>query len=474
MGAHDIEVKCLPEEKAWELFEEKVVAKECEGLPLAPVTIARAMACKKTEEEWKIAIEVLRRSSTHVFHDMDAKVYPLLKFSYDYLPDDMIQTCLLYCSLFSEDYVISKDKLVDLRIGEGFLDGYGNTSATRNQGHEIIGSLLRACLLEEIDEFYIKMHDVIRDMCLWIACDHEKEKRRFFVQAGYQLTTLPEVGNWGSVRRMSLMENNIENLIETPNCPDLQTLFLGENQLKVINNDFFQFMCGLKVLDLSGNIDIEELPLGISKLVFLECLDLSNTRIRQLPIEMKALEKLKCLNLQWIFPRIRIPKQLTSAFLKLEVLRMYGSAYFSGHEVEDNSECLAEELKWLNHLNVLTVTITSSLGLDRLSSTKSLCCCTVSIALQLSDDSKVLNILSLAKMKCLRSLHLGGCKSLEEVKMEWAGEGRKAKSHIQTLVFASEHCFQSLQTVSITRCSKLMEITWLILAPNLRVLNVGS
>ncbi|XP_022724171.1 LOW QUALITY PROTEIN: probable disease resistance protein At1g15890 [Durio zibethinus] len=383
MEAHKkIEVRCLPEEKAWELFQEKVgeetldsnpcirelaheLAKECGGLPLALVTIGRAMASKNKVEEWKYAIEVCRRSSTTVFPDMGEEVYPLLKFSFDSLPNDMFRTCLLYCSLFSEDYQIDKDELIDFWIGEGFLDGHGNQVYARNQGHHIIGCLLQACLLEEIDELSIKMHDVIRDMSLWIARKCEEEKWRFFVEAGYQLTKLPEVQNWGSIRRMSLMKNRIENLVEAPNCPDLQTLFLNDNQLKVINNDFFQFMCGLKVLNLSYNRDIEELPVGISKLVSLECLDLSHTRIRQLPIELKALEKLKCLNLESCESTIRIPRQLISTFSKLQVLRMFRCDYSLGQEVEDNSECLVEELKCLNHLNVLTVPITSALGLDR-------------------------------------------------------------------------------------------------------------
>ncbi|XVF11358.1 hypothetical protein REPUB_Repub08aG0020900 [Reevesia pubescens] len=88
MEAHKIPVQCLPEEKAWELFQEKVggaqtfdssprirqlaheVAKECKGLPLALITIARAMAFKSTVEEWTYALEVLRRSSISVFQDM--------------------------------------------------------------------------------------------------------------------------------------------------------------------------------------------------------------------------------------------------------------------------------------------------------------------------------------------------------------------------------------------------------------------
>ncbi|XVF11231.1 hypothetical protein REPUB_Repub08aG0008500 [Reevesia pubescens] len=469
MKAHKIPVECLPEEKAWELFTKNVdaqtqqtldssrpicqlareVAKECQGLPLALITIARAMACKETVEEWRGALEVLRRSSISVFQEM-------------------------------EDCLIEKDKLIDLWVGEGFLDGHGNTSQARNQGHEIIGSLIRSCLLEKVGDWAIKMHDVIRDMSLWIACKFEEEKWKFFVEARYQLIKAPEVGKWGSKHRMSLMANGIEILVEAPDCPHLQTLFLNENELKVINNDFFQFMCGLRVLDLSENRDLEELPVGISKLVSLESLDLSETSIRQLPLELKALEKLKCLRLESRDPYnsqiIIIPRQLISAFSKLQVLRIKSRFFSLDQEVEDSDEWLVEELKCLNRLDVLTVSIASASALDRFMSTERLCSCTVRIELHKFNDSKQLNVLSLAKnMKSLNSLYLINCESLEEVKMEWAGEeeGRMIKaepeSHIQTSVIATQHCFQSLRNLYIQDCSELRDITWLILAPNLSV-----
>ncbi|XVF11400.1 hypothetical protein REPUB_Repub08aG0024500 [Reevesia pubescens] len=352
-----IPVQCLPEEKAWELFQEKVgaqtldsspdirqlaheVAKECQGLPLALITIARAMAFKKRVENWKYALEVLRRSSIYVLKDMGEKVYPLLKFSYDSLPDDL-QKCLLYCSLFSENHLISKDKLIDFWIGEGFLDGHGDTSLARNQSHHII----------------------------------------------------------------------------------------------------------VHVWHLSENRYLEELPVGISKLVSLESLDLSGTRIRQLPLELKALEKLKCLRLVYV-GHIIIPRQLISAFSELQVSRIRGSYFSLGQEVEDSDEWLLEELKFLNRLDVLTVTITSAFALDRFMSTERLCSCTESMVLENLKDSKRL---SLGKnMKSLNSLDLIYCESLEEMKMEWAGEeeGRMIKaepeSHIQTSVIATQHCMLSM------------------------------
>ncbi|KAK3219475.1 hypothetical protein Dsin_013445 [Dipteronia sinensis] len=110
-------------------------------------------------------------------------------------------------------------KECDFWIGEGFFDEY-------ETGYSIIGDLLRACLLEEEDDDRFKMHDVIRDMALWIACEIVKEKGKFLVQTSVGLTEAPETEKWEGVKRMSLMEIQIENLSETPSCPHLLTLFL--------------------------------------------------------------------------------------------------------------------------------------------------------------------------------------------------------------------------------------------------------
>ncbi|XVF86501.1 hypothetical protein PTKIN_Ptkin18bG0045900 [Pterospermum kingtungense] len=489
MRAHQkIEMQCLPEEKAWKLFEEHVgsdildshpdirelaqqVAKECGGLPLALITIGRALACKKTPQEWEFAIEVLKRSAKSVFPSMGEEVYPLLKFSFDSLPNDMIRCCLLYCTLFTEDYHIPKEILVDSWIIEGFMDEYESISQARKQGHEIIGSLIHACLLKEVSDGTVKMHDVIRDMCLWIACTVDAEKWKFFVRAGYQLTEVPEIRKWRGIRRMSLMQNQIENLRDAPNCPDLQTLLLSQNHLKVIHNDFFRFMSGLKVLCFRVNKGLRELPVGISKLVSLECLDISFTGIRQLPIELRALQKLKCLNSEYLLDGIIIPKGLISGFSKLQMLRTIGSFPLMGEEVEDNStECLADELQRLNHLNVLSVSVASAFDLDRFLSVEALHSCTEQIGLHSFKDSEQLNILALAHLKNLNYMLLSKCESLEEVKIEWEGKVRMIKAPIQIQIpgITTQPFFQSLVKVYISRCSKLRDITWLILAPNLR------
>ncbi|PPR83612.1 hypothetical protein GOBAR_AA37096 [Gossypium barbadense] len=457
---NNIRVECLPPGEAFKLFEEKVgsetlqmhpdicklaeaVVEECAGLPLALITIGRAMASKKTPHEWKYAIEVLRQSTASVFPGVGKEMFPKLKFSYDNLADEKVKSCFLYCSLYPEDKSIEKDELIHCWIGEGLLDEHTNLSNARNRGHFIIGSLIDACLLEKQGNHRIKMHDVIRDMALWIAGESEE---KFFVKSGVQLKEQPKDKKWEEIIRMSVMDNLIENLTDILACPNLQTLFLGRNRLKVIINDFFNFMPMLRVLDLSHNMNLKELPVGIGKLVSLEHLNLSFTHIRKLPIELKALKNLKYLNLERT-RRLRIIPQLISSFSKLQVLKMEGCCY--------QCSLVLEEMEHLNYLNVLTITFTSTSELEKaLGFNKFISCAIEHVSLQGFRDSRSLNILALANLQPLYSLELSGYMVIEDVKIE-------------SNIIEGVGCFHSLRSIYLFDCNQLRDASWIIFAPHL-------
>ncbi|XP_052887789.1 LOW QUALITY PROTEIN: probable disease resistance protein At5g63020 [Gossypium arboreum] len=428
---NNIRVQCLPPGEAFKLFRRRLasetlqmhpdfrklaeaVVQECAGLPLALVTIGRAMASKKSPPEWEYAIEVLRQSAASVFPGVGKEMYPKLKFSYDCLTSERVKSCFLYCSLYPEDYSIPKEELVDCWIGEGLLDKHTNLSSARNQGLFIIGSLIDVGLLEK---------------------------------EGVQLKEQPKAKKWEEVTRMSLMENQIENLTEILECPNLQTLFLRSNHLKVIINDFFNFMPMLRVLDLSRNMNLEELPVGIAKLVSLEHLNLSRTGIKKLPVELKALAKLKYLNLEKTSRLSMIPQQLISSFSKLQVLKMVGCGY--------RCSLVFEEMEHLKYLNVVTITFRSASELENASRFNKFLSFTFEyVSLEDFMDSRSLNMLALANVPHLQSLAFSFCMYLEEVKIE-------------SNIIESVGRFHSLQFVSLCYCTRLKDVSWIIFAPNL-------
>jgi disease resistance protein RPS2 len=378
-----LKMECLPWEPAWELFREKVgdhlmsaspeirqqaqaLATKCGGLPLALITVGRAMASKRTAKEWKHAITVLKIAPWQLL-GMEFDVLEPLKKSYDNLPSDKLRLCLLYCSLFPEEFSISKDWIIGYCIGEGFIDDlYTEMDEIYNKGHDLLGDLKIASLLEKgEDEDHIKMHPMVRAMALWIASDFGTKETKWLVRAGVGLKEAPGAEKWSDAERISFMRNNILELYEKPNCPLLKTLMLqGNPGLDKICDGFFQFMPSLRVLDLS-HTSISELPSGISSLVQLQYLDLYNTNIRSLPRELGSLATLRFLLLSHM-PLEMIPSGVICSLTMLQVLYMdlsYGDwkVGTSGNGVD------FQELENLRRLRALDITIQSPEALERLS-----------------------------------------------------------------------------------------------------------
>ncbi|XP_040943751.1 disease resistance protein SUMM2-like [Gossypium hirsutum] len=215
-------------------------------------------------------------------------------------------------------------------------------------------------------------------------------------------------------------------------------------------DDFFNFMPMLRVLDSSSNRNLEELPVGIAKLVSLEHLNLSWTGIKKLPVELKALAKLKYLNLNWTEDLKMIPQQLISSFSKLQVLKMEGCGY----------GCLLvlEEMEHLKYLNVLTLTFKSASELEKASRFNKFFSCAIEcVELLHFRDSRSLNIMALAKLQHLCTLILWNCMDLEEVKIE-------------RNIIEGAGCFNSLRSVSVVECNHLRDVSWITFAPHLEVL----
>ncbi|CAB4303273.1 unnamed protein product [Prunus armeniaca] len=471
-----IKVGCLTWEKAWYLFQEKVgketlllhpdipehaeiVAKECGGLPLALITVGRVMACKKTPQEWKHAVQVLRRFASE-FSGMGDKVFPLLKFSYDNLPSQKVKSCFLYCALFPEDFVIRKDDLVYFWMCEDILDEYSNVEEAKNESYHIIGTLLTSCLLEDEGDS-VKMHDVIRDMALWLACDLGKKGENILVDTG--VYHAPNVAKWKNAKRVSLMgSSGIKSLDETPRSPNLLTLFLRGSFLKRIVDDYFDFMPTLRVLDLSENILITQLPSGVSNLVSLQHLNLSKTGIKRLPVEITTCACLKYLNLEHTFKLDYVPPNLLSSFPLLKVLRILDCGS-SNRVFFYNEKTMIDELQGLKHLDVLSLTVGDTSCFVNLDSHHILVTCTLTLCLKgeeyYGNPSSYLDLSDVAKanMKYLDTLQIKRMVDLHS----W----KKTRP-------ANPSCFLGLQFVEVVDCTNLKNLIWLVFAPNLSHLHV--
>ncbi|KAH0872460.1 hypothetical protein HID58_069822 [Brassica napus] len=383
MEADDkFQIDCLSTNEAWELFRSivgedllklhqdiptlaKQICEKCYGLPLALNVIVKAMSCKENVHEWHYAFDVLSTSS-HEFPDMEEKI-------------------------------LSRDE-----------DG------SNSQGHDIIGSLVRAHLLMECktkSTFHkigftpaVKMHDVLREMALWIGSTSGKEEEKQCVKSGVKLNRIPDEINWSVLRRISLMR---------------------DNKLKVIPDEFFQFMPALVVLDLSRNHNLRELPEEICSLTSLQYLNLSYTDISLLSVGLKGLRKLISLDLE---------------FTELKSIDGIG-------------------------ISLPNLQVKDALMLESIQRMERLANCIQSLWI----------FKMFAKALTLNTVALGGLRQLDifvsniaEKKIDWKNKEK------EDLLCNSYSCFKHLSSISISGFVGPKELTWLLFAPNLKHLAIEN
>lgn len=455
------EVKCLSPEESWDMFQEivgkptlkshpdipqlaRVVARKCGGLPIALSLIGKAMSPKRTAREWHHAIHLLVSSATQ-FSGMEA---PILKFTYDNLPGEDIKACFLYCALFPKSCDISKQDLVDCWIAEGMIEEE-DIEIAEIKCYEMISDLvIMGLLIDDESGYGIKIHGMVRDMALWIASDYGRQKENVVASKG--IHQMPEVNNWSIVRRMSVTCTQVNKISDSPDCPELTTLFLQENNLRWVSGNFFRWMTSLVVLNLSRNRELAELPEEVSSLVSLRLLNLSWTRIKRLPLGLKELKKLIHLDLD--DTPLLLEVDVIGYLLNLQVLRLFRSVPM------DLS--LLENIQLLKSLKELNLTVREVDVLKRLTSIHQLASCIRHLHLTgitINDGGTLL----LNSMLSLRVLNIGMC-NIPAIIVNWTSTIQRERVH-----FGNIPLLQNVHTVTLSWCKGLRDLTWLLLAPNL-------
>ncbi|KAI3951333.1 hypothetical protein MKW92_031031 [Papaver armeniacum] len=479
-----IKIECLDEDQAWSLFQQKVkqealschpdvlevakkVAKECRGLPLALITIGRTMSSKTDLKQWQHALCTLQESASQ-YSGMADKVLAILKYSYDSLESQKLKSCFLYCSLHPEDFSISIDGLIGCWLGEGFLENVDDLVKALNEGLDVIRCLKDACLLETGIMFgvkveaKVKMHDVVRDMAIWVASTLGEKKGTYLTVQAQSTLKLHELEK---AERVSLVGNTaITKLNGAPHCSKLLTMLLQNSNVSDISDDFFRFMPMLKVLNLNA------------------------VRLKKLPTSIFSLSKLEYLELPLYDEDVVLPPGSLASLTKLKAISLSRSCF---HWEFDGGPSLGE-LEGLQHLIGLQITIGTGVALQRLVTSQKLQLCTKLLSIKYCPGITSLtflppasvSVLSLVHMTSLSFLSLENCDELEELRiiscdavtlfttLEELHLLFMPKLRIVWDVPQQSFFSVSLKRVIITGCPGLKDITWLIYIQNLELLRL--
>ncbi|KAM3280567.1 hypothetical protein ACQJBY_047396 [Aegilops geniculata] len=290
------------------------IVKKCGGLPLAIISISGLLVNRPAvREEW----DKVKRSIGSALEKTKSLegMSSILSLSYNDLAPHL-KTCLLYLSLFPEDHVIDRDKLVRRWIAEGFISeerGQSKQEVAENYFYELINK----SMVQSVDiEYDGKVHACrVHDMMLEIIISKSAEDNFTTVVGGGQ-TSLPN--HQGSIRRLSIQHidkelaselanvdlSHVRTLIVMPSCcvthlPSLDWFealrvldFEGCEDLKDCDMKGMEKLFQLKYISFRGT-NISKLPLGILMLGNLETLDLRNSYVRELPAGITRLTALR-------------------------------------------------------------------------------------------------------------------------------------------------------------------------------------
>ncbi|XP_037444590.1 disease resistance protein RGA5-like [Triticum dicoccoides] len=290
------------------------ILKKCGGLPLAIVSISSLLANRPAvKEEW----EKIRRSIGSALENNQSLegMSKILLLSYNDLPPNL-KTCLLYLSVFPEDYVIDRKRLVRRWIAEGFI------SEERGQSRQEVAEryfyeLVNKSMVQLVDVGYdgkaraCRVHDMMLELII-----SKSNEDNFIVVVGGGQTTL---GNrQGFIRRLSIqhIDHEIAHLLAQKDLSHVRSLTVTSSACIKHLPSLGKFEA-LRVLDFEGCSGLEEYDMkSIGKLLQLKYLNFRDTGISKLPSGIVMLRDLETLDFGYTGV-----KELPTGFVQLTKLQ---------------------------------------------------------------------------------------------------------------------------------------------------------
>ncbi|XP_062076241.1 disease resistance protein RPM1-like [Humulus lupulus] len=297
----------LPLAESWDLFCRKTfqgitcpshleeickwILKKCEGLPLAIVAISGVLATKDTRriDEWDMVARSLGAEIDG--NDKLKDLKKVLSLSFNDLPY-YLKSCFLYMSIFPEDHLIERMRVIRLWVAEGFIEAKEG-KVLEEVADDYLNDLLNRSLMQvatttsdgRVKTF--RIHDLLREIIISKSRDQN-------------FATIVKEQNiqWSDRARRLSVHYTLQHLQPNRSVSQLRSLFVFEVVEKLRLHTLFPggFRL-LSVLDLQ-NSHLKRFPIEVVNLFYLKYLSLRDTQVKIVPRLIGNLQNLETLDLK--------------------------------------------------------------------------------------------------------------------------------------------------------------------------------
>ncbi|XP_062201159.1 disease resistance protein RGA5-like [Phragmites australis] len=295
----------------------KKILKKCGGVPLAIITIASMLASlpNQTKFEW---YRVYNSMGFGLENDKTLEsMRVILSLSYNDLPC-YLKPCLLYLSMFPEDFEIPRLSLVQMWAAEGFIieeKGRNLYDIGERYFTELVNRSMIQSVVVGIDgdgmEIGCRVHDMILDLIRSLSAQEnfaiilqgpqpispKCTIRRLSLQgkedSKEEQVTQPTNVNMSHVRSVIAFNDDVfERWPPLSRFSVLRVLYLACFPWRYIDPKHLGSLHHLRYLALRGNIEAEVLE-EIGNLQLLKTLDLLDSFVKELPSSITRLRQLE-------------------------------------------------------------------------------------------------------------------------------------------------------------------------------------
>ncbi|KAL6907801.1 hypothetical protein ACP4OV_001971 [Aristida adscensionis] len=279
------------------------ILKKCGGVPLAIIAMATLLASRQySAQEWE---EIRDSIHSSLYKDTGMEeTRRVLNLSYIDLPFHL-KTCFLYISMFPEDYVIDRRRLIRRWIAEGFISG--ECVDLERVGEHYLKELISRSLVQPVGiqcdgrVDTCRVHDIILDLITYKSVEenfvttyggHEQISG---LQDKIRRLSLPCRYRWDTFEPSEITTSHVRSL----------TIIGWKEEIPALEN-----FRALRVLDVETSGELESKYFrNIGRLYLLKYLRLHTTSAIQLPEEIGELQCLETLDLNGA-PECKCPKSI--------------------------------------------------------------------------------------------------------------------------------------------------------------------